>query len=110
MDSRVDRSNRRQTQTPAHQGEGSDPATAGEFHDPHEGGKTMMTFTKGDIEVIFGDHHNGECVKTRVDIVVGGHAETRLTLQEFFELMADAGVPVLLTWQLAEGRRTFAES
>lgn len=51
-----------------------------------------MTIIKGDLEVVFYEHHNGNAMEMRVLIGLGGgRADTSLTLQEFCELMAECG-------------------
>jgi hypothetical protein len=50
----------------------------------------MMTVTRGDLEVLFYTHHNGDREEQRVQISVGGgRSDTWLSLQEFCELMAE---------------------
>jgi hypothetical protein len=50
----------------------------------------MMTITRGDLEVLFYTHHNGEREEERVQISIGGaRSDTWLSLQEFCELMAE---------------------
>jgi hypothetical protein len=50
----------------------------------------MMTISRGDIEILFYTHHNGDREEERVQISIGGaRSDTWLRLPEFCELMAE---------------------
>lgn len=50
----------------------------------------MMIISRGDLEILFYTHHNGDREDERVQLSIGGaRSETWLSLQEFCELMAE---------------------
>jgi hypothetical protein len=56
----------------------------------------MKMINKGDLEVAFYEHHNGETREVRVGISLGGsRATTSLSLDEFCELLAECRTAII---------------